>query len=86
MIANIQTWSAKKPFVARSTAFLARPAFAPEAEAAAAALLADIRARGGRRRALRPPTFDGASLKASELRVSAEALGAAARAVPARVK
>ncbi len=85
MIANIQTWSAKKPS-REVEAFLARPAFAPEAEAAASALLADIRARGDAAVLAAAKRFDGASLKASEMRVSAEELGAAARTVPARVK
>ena len=85
MYANLLAWSVKNPSP-EVEAFLARPAFAPEAESAAAALLADIRARGDAAVLEAAKRFDGASLKASELRVSAEELRAASRAVPARVK
>jgi histidinol dehydrogenase len=85
MHAKILTWTVKKPTDEVET-FLARPAFAPEAEAAAAALLADIRARGDAAVLEAAKRFDGAALKASELRVTSGELAAAAKAVPAQVK
>jgi histidinol dehydrogenase len=85
MYATIHHWTAKKPAPAVE-AFLARPAFAPEAEAAAATLLADIRARGDAAVLAAARRFDGASLEAAELRVTPAELRAAAQAVPARVK
>ena len=82
---SILEWSLKKqtPDV---EAFLARPAFAPEAEKAASSLLADIRERGEAAVLDAAKKFDGATLKARELRVSDAELRAAAKAVPARVK
>ena len=85
MFAILEKWALKKPS-ARVEAFLARPAFAPEAEAAAAALLAEIRRRGDAAVIAAAKRFDGASLKASELRVSAGEIQAAARLVPMAVK
>ena len=82
---QIFTWSVKKAN-SEVDAFLARPAFAPEAEAAAAALLADIRVRGDRAVLGAAKQFDGVTLMASELRVTSDELKAAAKAVPARVK
>jgi histidinol dehydrogenase len=78
-------WSRKKS-VPAVEAFLRRPAFAPEAEAAAAEVLADVRARGDAAVLAAARRFDGAALKAAELRVAPAELAAAARAVPARVK
>lgn len=78
-------WSVEKTN-ARVEAFLQRPAFAPEAEAAAAEVLADIRARGERAVLAAAKRFDGASLKAAELRLSEEELAQAARSVPLRIK
>jgi histidinol dehydrogenase len=85
MYAQILNWSVKKP-TPEVEAFLARPAFAPEAEAAAVALLADVRARGAAAVVEAAKRFDGASLKPAELRVTAAELRAAAKAVPADVK
>jgi histidinol dehydrogenase len=78
-------WSLKKPDPAVE-AFLRRPAFAPEAEKAAAEILADVRARGDAAVLAAAKRFDGAALKAAELRVSPAELAAAARAVPPRVR
>jgi histidinol dehydrogenase len=66
--------------------FLARPAFAPEAEAAAGALLADIRTRGDAAGLAAARTFDGVSLKKGGLRVSDAEIRAASRSVSSRVK
>jgi histidinol dehydrogenase len=85
MYAQIFTWSTKKA-TREVEAFLARPAFSPEAEAAAADLLKDVRARGDAAVCAAAKRLDGAALKASELRVSGEELRAAVQAVPARVK
>jgi histidinol dehydrogenase len=85
MYATILNWSVRKPSAAVE-AFLSRPAFAPEAEAAAAELLADIRVRGDAAVLAAAKRFDGAALKVSELRVPPAEVSAAARAVPARVK
>lgn len=85
MYATILNWSVRKPSAAVE-AFLSRPAFAPEAEAAAAELLADIRVRGDAAVLAAAKQFDGAALKVSELRVPPAEVSAAARAVPARVK
>jgi histidinol dehydrogenase len=81
----ILQWSVKRP-VPEVEAFLMRPAFAPEAEKAAAEVLADIRARGDAAVLAAAKRFDGAALKAAELRVSPAESKAAATAVPARVK
>jgi len=85
MVVEIAKWSVKKP-TPEVERFLARPAFAPEAEAAAAALLADIRERGDAAVIGAAKRFDGAALKAAEMRVSAGELKAAAKNVPASVK
>lgn len=85
MHAKISGWSVKKPN-AEVDAFLTRPAFSPEAEAAAALVLADIRARGDAAVLEAAKRFDGAALKGSEMRVSSVELAAAVRAVPARIK
>jgi len=85
MLAKIERWAVKKPN-AGVDAFLARPAFAPEAEAAASAVLADIRARGDAAVIDAARRFDGASLTVSGLRVSKGELDAAAKAVPLRIK
>ena len=81
----IETWSRTKRN-AKVEAFLARPAFAPEAEAAAAQVLADIRRRGDAAVLAAAKRFDGAVLTASEIRVSPAELKAAVAAVPARIK
>ncbi len=85
MHAKIVTWTVKKP-TREVTSFLARPAFAPEAEAAAAALLADIRMRGDAAVVAAAKRFDGAALKASELRVTPDEIKEAVKSVSARVK
>jgi histidinol dehydrogenase len=85
MHARLLTWSVKKPTEEVET-FLARQAFAPEAEAAAASVLADIRARGDAAVLEAVERFDGAALKASEVRVSSGELAAASKAVPSRIK
>ncbi len=85
MHAKMSSWAVKKPN-AEVEAFLARPAFAPEAEAAAALVLADIRERGDTAVLEAATRFDGVALKASEVRVSSAELAAAVRAVPARIK
>ena len=85
MFAKIANWSVKKP-ASEVESFLARPAFAPEAEEAAALLLADIRLRGDAAVLAAAKRFDGASLKAGEMRVSAGEIKAAVQAVPSRVK
>ena len=82
---QILTWSVKKANAAVD-AFLARPAFSPEAEAAAATLLADIRLRGDPAVREAVKRFDGATLSANELRVSSDELSASVKAVSARVK
>ncbi len=85
MFAKIANWSVKKP-ASEVECFLARPAFAPEAEEAAASLLADIRLRGDAAVLAAAKRFDGASLKADEMSVSAGEIKAAVQAVPVRVK
>ncbi len=67
---------------AQVEAFLRRPAFAPEAEAAATAVLADVRARGDKAVLAAARRFDKAALTLRELRVTDEELRAADRAVP----
>ncbi|MDD3545317.1 MAG: histidinol dehydrogenase [Kiritimatiellae bacterium] len=85
MAVLIKRWStrSKTPEV---EAFLRRTAFPPEAEKAAREILADIRARGDRAVLDAALRFDGAALRAAELRVADAELAAAARKVPARVK
>jgi len=78
-------WSVKKPSPAVER-FLKRPAFDPEAEKAAAIVLADVRKRGNAAVLAAARKFDGAILKASELPVSKEELATAAKEVPAAVK
>ena len=81
----LTTWLVKRPN-AEVDAFLSRPAFAPEAEAAAAEVLADIRKRGDAAVLAAAKRFDRAVLAAGEMRVTAAELSAATKAVPARVK
>lgn len=85
MIARMATWSVKKPAPAVE-AFLARPAFAPEAEAAASAVLAEIRAHGNAAVLAAAKRFDGATLRVSEMRISPEEIRAAGRAVSPRIR
>lgn len=79
------TWSAKNKNLEVED-FLARPAFAPEAESAAAALLAEIRTRGDAAVLEAARRFDGVSLTSRELRVSADELKAAVKSVSARMR
>ena len=81
----IESWSEKKPS-ARVDAFLQRPAFVPEAEAAAAAVLADIRANGDKAVLAAVQKFDHAKLTPKKMRISAGELAAAVKVVPASVK
>ncbi|MBO7654037.1 MAG: histidinol dehydrogenase [Kiritimatiellae bacterium] len=81
----IEKWSQTKGN-AKVEAFLSRPAFAPEAEAAAAEVLADIRRRGNAAVLAAAKKFDGAALTAAQMRVSPAEWKAAAQAVPARIK
>ncbi len=85
MHTQILTWSVKKAD-SQVEAFLARPAFDPEAEAVAATLLAGIRARGDAAVIEAAKRFDGAALRVSEMRASPGEIRAAVKAVPARVK
>ena len=85
MRATIAQWSLTRP-APKVERFLARPAFSPEAEAAAAAVLAEVRARGDRAVLAAAKRFDGAALRISEMRVTGAELQAATREVPARVR
>ena len=85
MCVKLESWSVKKPN-AVVEAFLARSAFAPEAEEAAAAVLDDIRRRGDAAVLAAAKRFDGAALSVSGLRVPEKEIKAAAETVPARVK
>jgi len=62
MCVKLESWSVKKPN-AVVDAFLARSAFAPEAEKAAAEVLDDIRRRGDAAVLAAAKRFDGATLK-----------------------
>lgn len=81
----VEKWSLSKgnPVV---ESFLSRPAFAPEAEAAAAEVLADVRKRGDAAVLAAAKKFDGASMKAAQMRVTKEELAQAVRATPAAAK
>ena len=82
---EIQEWSISEGN-SEVEAFLSRPAFAPEAEKAAATVLADIRERGDEAVLEAARKFDGADLETSEMLVSAEEMKAAVKAVPPRIK
>ena len=79
------TWSVKKPTKAVEL-FLARPAFPAAAETAAAEVLAAVREQGDAAVCAAAKKFDGAVLKAGELRVTEAELRAAVKAVPAQTK
>lgn len=81
----LAAWSVKRQSV-EVEAFLSRPAFAPEAEAAAAEVLEDVHRRGNVAVLAAAKRFDRARLTADELRVSVAELAAAAKAVPSGVK
>ncbi|HOE60294.1 MAG TPA: histidinol dehydrogenase [Kiritimatiellia bacterium] len=85
MRATIAQWSLTRP-TPKVERFLARPAFSPEAETAAAAVLAEVRAHGNRAVLAAARRFDGAALRVSEMRVTDAELKAATREVPARVR
>jgi len=82
---EVVTWSVKKPMKAVEL-FLARPAFPAAAEAAAAEVLAAVREQGDAAVCAAAKKFDGAVLKAGELRVTEAELRAAVKAVPAQTK
>ena len=85
MVAKIAKWAVKKPSQ-EVECFLDRPAFAPEAEAAAALLLADIRTRGDAAVLAAAKKFDGVVLKAAAMRVSSLEIKSAVQAVSIPVK
>ena len=83
---RIVDWSAKKKPSKVVTSFLARSAFPAEAEAAASAVLAAIRARGDAAVAEYVAKFEGAKLAPAQFRVSAAELKKVDAAVPAVLK
>ena len=83
---RIVDWSAKKKPSKVVTSFLARSAFPAEAETAASAVLAAIRARGDAAVAEYVAKFEGAQLVPAQFRVSAAELKKVDAAVPAALK
>jgi len=83
---RIVDWSAKKRPSKVVTSFLARSAFPAEAETAASAVLAAIRARGDAAVAAYVAKFEGAKLTPAQFRVSAAELKKVDAAVPAALK
>ncbi len=83
---RIVDWSAKKKPSKVVTSFLARSAFPEEAETAASAVLAAIRARGDAAVAEYVAKFEGAKLAPAQFRVSAAELKKVDAAVPAALK
>ena len=83
---RIVDWSAKKKPSKVVTSFLARSAFPAEAETAASAVLAAIRARGDAAVAEYVAKFEGAKLAPVQFRVSAAELKKVDAAVPAALK
>ena len=83
---RIVDWSAKKKPSKVVTSFLARSAFPAEAETAASAVLAAIRARGDAAVAEYVAKFEGAKLTPAQFRVSAAELKKVDAAVPAALK
>ena len=81
----IAYWSTRKSSEAID-AFLKRPAFDPDAERAAATVLADIRANGDAAVLAAAKRFDGVDLKPSEMLVTAEQLAEASREVAPPVR
>ena len=81
----IYSWTNKRP-VPEIEAFLKRPAFDPKAEAVAAELLADIRARGDEAVLDAAKRIDGVTLKLHDLLVSDAEIAAAEKSVPADVR
>ena len=82
---KIEKWSVKKSSRAVN-AFLARSAFSPETEAAAAKVLADVRKRGNAAVLEATAKFDHAEFGAGKMRVSKRELAAAAKKVPEHIK
>ena len=82
---EIVTWSVQKSTKVVDL-FLGRSAFPAVAEAAATEVLAAVREQGDAAVLAAAKTFDGAVLKASELRVTDAELRAAAKAVPTQTK
>ena len=83
---RIVDWSAKKKPSKVVTSFLARSAFPAEAETAASAVLAAIRARGDAAVAEYVAKFEGAKLAPAQFRVSAAELKTVDAAVPTALK
>ena len=81
----IAYWSTRKSSEAID-AFLKRPAFDPDAERAAATVLADIRANGDAAVLAAAGRFDGVALKPSEMLVTADQLAEASREVAPPVR
>jgi len=85
MSVKIEQWSIARKSSAVDR-FLKRDAFDPAAEVAAAEILADVRAHGNAAVLRAARKFDGAALKVSEMRVSAQELRVATQATSARIK
>ena len=83
---RIVDWSAKKKPSKVVTSFLARSAFPAEAETAASAVLAAIRASGDAAVAEYVAKFEGAKLAPAQFRVSAAELKKVDAAVPTALK
>lgn len=82
---EIVAWSLQKPTKVVEQ-FLARPPFPDEAERVAAQVLAAVRERGDSAVLAAAQQFDGAVLKAKEMRVTDQELRAAVKAVPAQAR
>lgn len=82
---EIVTWSVQKPTKGVEL-FLGRPAFPAAAEAAASEVLAAVREQGDAAVVAAAKKFDGAVLKAGELRVTDAELRAAVKSVPSQTK
>ncbi len=83
---RIVDWSAGGRQGKVVTAFLERSAFPEEAEKAAAAVLADVRARGDAAVADCVARFEGAKLRPGQFRIPQAELDRAEKAVPAHLK
>jgi len=82
---EIVTWSIQKP-TKTVELFLARLPFPDEAERAATEVLAAVRARGDAAVLAAVKRFDGAVLKAGDMRVTDKELRAACKAAPAQAR
>ncbi|MFC1462472.1 histidinol dehydrogenase [Verrucomicrobiota bacterium] len=67
-------------------AFCERPAFDPKAERAAAGILSEVKRKGNRAVLKFAEKFDGACLRAGDLRVGDREIRAAAKRVPAKIR